>query len=35
MFTKPFGTTGFEYQRENLGIDSAENVLLVEIKGVC
>ena len=33
MFTKPLGTTTFEYQRENLGIDSAEDVLLVKIKG--
>ena len=35
MFTKPLGTSSFEYQREHLGIDSAKFVLLVEIKGVC
>ena len=35
MFTKPLGTTAFEYQRENLGIDSVEDVLAVAIKGVC
>ena len=35
MFTKSLGTSTFEYQRENLGIDSAEDVLLAKIKGVC
>ena len=35
MFTKPLGTFAFVYQREHLGIDTAEDVLLVEIKGVC
>ena len=34
MFTKPLGTSAFVYQREHLGIDSAEDVLLVEIKRV-
>ena len=31
MFTKPLGTSAFVYQREQLGIDSAEDVLPVEI----
>ena len=35
MFTKPLGTTAFEYQREKLGIDISEDVLPVEIKRVC
>ena len=35
MFTKPLGTSAFVYQKEHLGIDSADDVLLVEIKGVC
>ena len=35
MFTKPLGTSAFVYQREHLGIDSAVDVLPVEIKGVC
>ena len=35
MFTKPLGTSAFVYQREHLGIDSVEDVLPVEIKGVC
>ena len=35
MFTKSLGTSGFVYQREHLGIDSANDVLPVEIKGVC
>ena len=35
MFTKPLGTSAFVYQREHLGIDSVDDVLLVEIKGVC
>ena len=35
MFTKPLGTSAFVYQREHLGIDSADDVLRVEIKGVC
>ena len=34
MFTKPLGTFAFVYQREHLGIDNAEHVLPVEIKGV-
>ena len=33
MFTKPLGTSAFVYQREHLGIDSADDVLPVEIKG--
>ena len=35
MFTKPLGTSTFVYQREYLGIDSVDDVLPVEIKGVC
>ena len=35
MFTKPLGTPAFIYQREHLGIDSANDVLPVEIKEVC
>ena len=35
MFTKPLGTSSFVYLRENLGIDSVEDVLPDEIKGVC
>ena len=35
MFTKPLVTSAFVYQREHLGIDSADDVLPVEIKGVC
>jgi len=35
MFTKPLGTSAFVYQREHLGIDSVDDVLPVEIKGVC
>ena len=35
MFTKPLGTSAFDYQRKHLGIDSAEDVLPVEIKGLC
>ena len=35
MFTKPLGTSTFVYQRENLGIDNVEDVLPVEIKGLC
>ena len=35
MFNKPLGTSAFVYQRENLGIDSSEDVLPIEIKGVC
>ena len=35
MFTKPFGTSAFVYQREHLGIDSADDALPVEIKEVC
>ena len=35
MFTKPLRTIVFEYKRENLGIDSVEDVLPIEIKGVC
>ena len=35
MLTKPLGTFAFEYHGEHLGIDSAEDVLPVEIKGVC
>ena len=35
MFTKPLGINAFEYQREHLGIDSAEDILPVEIKGEC
>ena len=35
MFTKPLGTLAFEFQREYLGIDSAEKIVLVEIKGEC
>ena len=35
MFTKPLGTSAFVYQREHLGIDSAHDVLPVDIKGVC
>ena len=35
MFTKPLGIFAFVYQREHLGIDSADDVLPVEIKGVC
>ena len=35
MFTKPLGTFAFVYQREHLGIDSADDVLPVEITGVC
>ena len=34
MFTNPLGTHAFEYHRENLGIDSVEDILPVEIKGV-
>ena len=35
MFTKPMGIVDFEYKREHLGIGSAEDILPVEIKGVC
>ena len=35
MLTKPLGTSTFVYQRENLGIDSVQDVLQFEIKGVC
>ena len=35
MFTKPLGTSTCVYEIEHLGIDSAEDVLQVEIKGVC
>ena len=35
MFTEPLGTFAFEYQREHLSIDSAEDILPVEIKGEC
>ena len=35
MFTKPLGTSAFVYQGEHLGIDSDDDVLPVEIKGVC
>ena len=35
MFTKPLGTYAFVYQREHLGIDSADDVLPIEVKGVC
>ena len=35
MFTKPLGTYAFDYERKHLGIDTAEDVLQVEIKGVC
>ena len=35
MFTKPLGTSAFLYHGEHLGIDSADDVLPVEIKGVC
>ena len=35
MFTKPLETSAFVYQREDLGIDSVEDVLPVDIKGVC
>ena len=35
MFTKPLGTFAFVYQREHLDIDSAADVLPVDIKGVC
>ena len=35
VFTKPLGTTAFEYHREHFHIDSAEDILPVEIKGEC
>ena len=35
MCTKPLGTCTFEFQREHLGIDSADNIGPIEIKGVC
>ena len=35
IFTKPLGTYAFVYQREHLGIDSAEYVLPIDIKAVC
>ena len=35
MFTKYLGTTAFEYQRENVGLGNDDDVLPVDIKGVC
>ena len=35
MFTKPLGTSTFVYQRKHIGIDSVDDVLPIEIKGVC
>jgi hypothetical protein len=35
MFTKPLGTSAFEFQRKHLGIDSADHTIPLEIKGVC
>ena len=35
MFTRPLGTNTFENQRDCLGIDSVEDVLPFENKGLC
>ena len=34
MFTKSLGTFPFKFQRENLGIDSVENIVPIETKGL-
>ena len=35
MFTKPLGTLASEFQRQHLGTNSDDNIVPVEIKGVC